>query len=308
LNDQEARCPAHSFPVERGIPRLLPADLMGLREGRRADDLRARTYRSFAFEWQRFSHQLAAYERNFHWYLEPLAPSSFGGRTVLDAGCGMGRHTFHFLRQGARVVAVDASEAIDAAARNNPSGSALFVQGDVLQLPVAGASFDLACCLGVLHHVEDTARGLRQLIGAVRPGGWILVFLYHDPSELGWVRGTLLRLVSAARRVTTRLPHGLLHGLTWLLAAGLLLLYVGPLRLLSRIPGLAGLRSLPLGQYTDYPFRVLWNDQFDRFSAPLEKRYRRAQVEALLREAGLVDLRILGGYGWRAAGRKPNGV
>src|SRR5262245_12371307 len=157
------------------------------------------------------------------------------------------------MRLGARVVAVDASEAIEAAARNNPSGAALFVQGDVLQLPVATGAFDLVCCLGVLHHIEDTAGGLRQLIRAVRPGGWILVFLYHDPAEQGWARAALLRLVSAARRVTTRLPHGLLHGLTWLLAAGLFLLYVGPLRAISKTPGFTGLRSLPLGQYTEYP-------------------------------------------------------
>lgn len=278
---------------------------MELREGRPADDLRARTYRSFGFEWHRFSDQLAAYERNFRWYLEPLSQWSLEGRLVLDAGCGMGRHTFHFLKQGARVVAVDASGAIDAAARNNASMPAVFVQADVVHLPVATASFDLVCCLGVLHHIEDTVGGLRQLVSAAQPGGWILVFLYHDPSEHGWARGSLIRLVSAARAITTRLPHGLLHRLTWFLSVALFLFYVGPLSLLCRIPALARLRQLPLGQYTEYPFRVLWNDQFDRFSAPLEKRYRRADVEALFRDAGLTDVRILGGYGWRAAGRKP---
>jgi SAM-dependent methyltransferase len=280
---------------------------MRVREGRVTDDLRAQTYRSFGFEWHQFSDQLASYRKNFQWYVEPLGPWPLKDRLVLDAGCGMGRHTFHFLQEGARVLAIDASPAIDAAARNNASGPAEFVQADLLHLPVAGGSLDLVCCLGVLHHVEDTAGGLRQLVGAVRPGGWILIFLYHDPSEMGWIRGAFLRLVTAARRITTRLPHGLLHGLTWVLAAGLFLLYVGPLRLITRIPVFAKLRGLPLGQYTDYPFRVLWNDQFDRFSAPLEKRYRRADVEALLRGAGLIDIRVLGGYGWRAAGKKPNG-
>jgi hypothetical protein len=82
--------------------------------------------------------------------------------------------------------------------------------------------------------------------------------------------------------------------------------YIVPARGLSKLPSLASrLRALPLGQYLDYPFTVLWNDQFDRFSAPLEKRYRRLEVEGLLRSAGLEDIRILGGYGWRAAGRRP---
>ena len=62
---------------------------------------------------------------------------------------------------------------------------------------------------------------------------------------------------------------------------------------------------MPLGQYVEYPFRVLWNDQLDRFSAPIEKRYSRAQVETLMREAGLTGVTLLGGYGWRAVGTRP---
>lgn len=301
-----ARCAEHSFPVVLGIPRLLPPDLMAVRDGQGGADLRSRTYRSFGFEWGRFSEQLPIYRENFLWYLEPLPAVPLRDRLVLDAGCGMGRHTHGFLREGAQVLAVDASPAIEIAARNNPDGRAAFVQADLLHLPVESGCFDLVCCLGVLHHLEDAERGLRELVRAARPGAWVLIYLYHDPSELAPWRGTVLSLVTAARAVTTRMPLGLLGPLTWLLAVGLFLAYIGPAKLLSRLPVLREpLAGLPLGQYVRYPFRVLWNDQFDRFSAPLEKRYRRAQVEALLREAGLEDVRILGGYGWRTAGRRP---
>ena len=112
--------------------------------------------------------------------------------------------------------------------------------------------------------------------------------------------------MTAARTITTRLPLPLLRILTWVVAAVLYAGYVAPAKAASRISALRPwIARLPLGQYVDYPFRVFWNDQFDRFSAPLEKRYRRAEVEALLAGAGLEDVRILGGYGWRAAGRKP---
>jgi hypothetical protein len=132
------------------------------------------------------------------------------------------------------------------------------------------------------------------------------VYLYHDPAEQAAWKGALLAVVTAARRVTTRLPMEALRLLTWLLAAGLWVGYIAPIQLLAQAQGLsARLRGLPLGQYIDYPFRVLWNDQFDRFSAPIEKRFRRAEVDALLTGAGLEDVRILGGYGWRAAGRRP---
>ena len=39
--------------------------------------------------------------------------------------------------------------------------------------------------------------------------------------------------------------------------------------------------SWPLSIYTKYPFNVLYNDQFDRFSAPIEKRYSEAEVRTL---------------------------
>jgi len=305
MDAEQAGCGRHSFPIESGIPRLLPRDLMQVRAGIADTSLRARTYASFGFEWQRFSSHLRSYRDNFEWYREPLGDASLAGRTVLDAGCGMGRHTHHFLGAGARVVAVDASAAIDVAARNNPSASAaLFVQGDILSLPVRPQSFDVVCCLGVLHHLEQTAEALGQLVKAARPGGTLLLYLYHDPAEFSRLRGFLIGIVALLRRLTTRLPMGVLHPMAAVIAALLYGTYVGPMKLLARV-GSERVRQFPLGQYVDYPFRVLWNDQFDRFSAPLEKRYRRAAVEKMLVEAGLTEIRIFGGYGWRIAARVP---
>ncbi len=298
-------CPNHSFPVKGGIPRLLPPDLMAIYEGSDSDCVRARTYRSFGFEWSHFARQFPEYRRNFQWYLEPLADAPLLGRRVLDAGCGMGRHTVHFSRDGAEVVAVDASLAIEAAAANGRDASALFLQADVLKLPLASRSFDLVSCLGVLHHIEDTAGALAELVRVLRPGGSLLVYLYHDPGETSLWRHWLLHGVNAARNVTTRMPLQLLRVMTCLFSMIVFSAYLVPAKCLAGVNSLAErVRALPLGQYVDYPFGVFWNDQFDRFSAPLEKRFRRSEVEEMLAAAGLVEIRVLGGYGWRAAGRR----
>jgi SAM-dependent methyltransferase/uncharacterized protein YbaR (Trm112 family) len=277
LAEHEASCGSHVFPIEAGIPRLLPPDLMRLRQGSVGDDVRARTYRSFGFEWRSFAAQLPEYEANYRWYREPLGDQAVGDRLVLDAGCGMGRHTHHLLADGARVVGLDASPAIDVAASNNRSDRALFVQSDLLHLPFAPGSFDVVCCLGVLHHLEDAARGMAELVRVLRAGGWLLIYVYHDPAETSWIRGRLIRAVGLVRTITTRMPHTLLRALTFLLACALYVTYTAPGKVLSRLRALRPrIAALPLGQYVDYPFRVLWNDQFDRFSAPLERRYRRA--------------------------------
>jgi hypothetical protein len=104
--------------------------------------------------------------------------------------------------------------------------------------------------------------------------------------------------------VTVRLPHRLLHALCVPLAAVLALAFVWPYRLLRRIPRLRRLaEAFPLKTYADYPFGVLVNDQFDRLSAPLERRYTRADVHAMLEEAGLSDVQVLANHGWVGDGR-----
>ena len=60
----------------------------------------------------------------------------------------------------------------------------------------------------------------------------------------------------------------------------------------------------PLKTYADYPFEVCVNDQFDRFSAPIERRFTEPQVRELLESAGLQDVRVIPHHGWLGEGRK----
>ena len=82
---------------------------------------------------------------------------------------------------------------------------------------------------------------------------------------------------------------------------------VSPYRVLRRRAGLARIaQALPLKAYVDYPFGVLVNDQFDRFSAPIERRFRRDEVEAMMKRAGLEDVRVLENAGWIGCGQRPS--
>jgi hypothetical protein len=63
--------------------------------------------------------------------------------------------------------------------------------------------------------------------------------------------------------------------------------------------------ALPLKTYADYPFSVLVNDQSDRFSAPLERRYTSDEVRDALTAAGLEDVVVLPNHGWLGDGRRP---
>jgi SAM-dependent methyltransferase/uncharacterized protein YbaR (Trm112 family) len=288
--------PAARETLERaGIPPPEDAD-----SGR---DVRQRTADSFAYEWQRFGELRAEWRRNFIDYMQPHPAESFEGRLVLDVGTGSGRHAFHAAQLGAQVVAVDLGASIDVARANLPP-EVMTVQADAEQLPLARDAFDFVMSIGVLHHLPDPETGLRAIAGLARPGGTVHVYLYWMP-EVRW-HATVLRGVTWARHFTVRLPHRVLHVLCYPLAAGLAVAIVGPYRIMRRRPRSARLAAaLPLKTYADYPFEVLVNDQFDRLSAPLERRYDRDEVEAMLQRAGLTDIRVLPNHGWLGDGRSP---
>ncbi|HET9719233.1 MAG TPA: class I SAM-dependent methyltransferase [Solirubrobacteraceae bacterium] len=259
-------------------------------------DVRQDTADSFAYEWDHFGQLREEWRKNFLDYMQPHPPGYFAGRPVLDVGAGSGRHSFHAAELGARVIAVDLGRSIDVARRNLPR-EVLTVQADAELLPFDPKTFDFVMSIGVLHHLPDPPAGLRAIARLARPGGHVHVYLYWIPERAS--HAFVLRLVTAARRTTVTMPHRLLHALCVPLAALLAVSIVWPYRLLRHIGPLRPVAdALPLKTYADYPFSVLVNDQFDRFSAPLEHRYRREEVAAMLGNAGLREVKVLANHGW----------
>lgn len=270
---------------------------------------KAATAESFGYEWSRFSEMREEWERNFLEYLAPHGPEFFRGKRVLDGGCGSGRHALQAARFGAEVVAVDLGPAVDVALRNTSEfGTVQVIQSDLYQLPFAPESFDFVDSLGVLHHLPDPEVAFRNLLRYLKPGGEVQIYLYWKP-EGQPLKAALLSAASAARRVTTRIPHRLLQALSYPAAWAAFAGDVWPYRVIRRVPGLRGLaEKVPMRQYSDYHFGVCVNDQFDRFSAPIENRYTRAEVEGWLARAGLEDIRVFSNSGWVGSGRKPGGT
>ncbi len=265
-----------------------------------------RTAESFAYEWTQFGRLRSEWQKNFVDYLRPHTPHSLAGQFVLDVGAGSGRHSAQAAASGARVVAVDVGRSIDVARRNLPS-EVMTVQADAEQLPFAPDAFDLVMSIGVLHHLADTEAALANLVPFVSPGGHLHVYLYWIP-EVRWHRG-VLRLVTATRLATVRMPYPLLHQLCYPLSALLWIGVVLPYRATRSRPGMARLGEVfPLKTYADYPFTVLVNDQFDRFSAPIERRFSRAQVQVMLERAGLEQVMTSPNHGWVGDGRRPEKV
>jgi SAM-dependent methyltransferase len=103
-----------------------------------------------------------------------LAPTS----TVLDAGCGNGRHVRPLLAAGHRVVGLDLSSQLLRLARAATPQPAAWVEGAIERLPFRDASFDACIAIAVLHHVRGRAHRvatIQGLLQAIRPSARLLV-------------------------------------------------------------------------------------------------------------------------------------
>ena len=100
------------------------------------------------------------------------------GTHVLDAGCGTGE-ALRWLAEAAapagRVVGIDLSAAHVAAARASVTAGIEVMQGDLRDLAMPDASFDLIWCVNTINHLHDPLATLKGLVSLLRPGGRIVL-------------------------------------------------------------------------------------------------------------------------------------
>jgi len=126
------------------------------------------------------------------------------GMTVLDAGCGPGRLTVPLARavgEGGEVVALDLQAGMLRRAEEKVRAAGLanvrFLQAGLGDGRLERDRFDRAVLVTVLGEVPDREAALRDLFGALKPGGVLSVTeLVFDPHFQR--RGTVARLAAAA--------------------------------------------------------------------------------------------------------------
>ncbi len=285
-----------SWKITRGVPRFAPTV---------EHEDSARTSDAFGWEWNRFSELDTRYLRQFLDWIRPVDAAFFRGKTVLEGGCGKGRHTVLAAEFGARaVVALDLSDAVDAAWRNTRHlPNAHVVQGDIFHPPVK-AVFDYAFSVGVLHHTPDPEAAFRALVSRVRAGGHISAWVYGREGN-GWI----VHLLNPVReKVTSRLPHRVLDGVA---AAVTVPLWAATKLVYGPTGGRIGRRTLPYGPYlsyiADFPFVEQRTIVFDHLVAPVAFYLRREEFAGWFDRAGLEEIVIQhhNANSWRGFARVP---
>ncbi|MCH8835228.1 MAG: methyltransferase domain-containing protein [Proteobacteria bacterium] len=122
----------------------------------------------------------------------------FQGQKVLDVGCGSGALSCRLAKMGARVTAIDITEAAVALARRNARAQGLdmdIVRMDAEDMALPPASFDFVFSWGVLHHTDDIGAAFREVSRVLRPGKSGLVMVYHRASAVYYLNGLKWLLV-----------------------------------------------------------------------------------------------------------------
>ncbi|MGH3118873.1 MAG: methyltransferase domain-containing protein [Gaiellales bacterium] len=323
----EAGTCSERYPVIGGIPRLLvgpgraeivrahrnwfamnpeTSGLAATWEGGAPNDP---VIAGFDDEWQRFgvvgtSDQSDLFSR----YFDLLPPERFAAsETVLDAGCGAGRWAFEVSRRGPRVIAVDLGRSIEVARGNTPSDRVSCIQADITTLPLASGSVDWAYSLGVLHHTNEPTLGLEKIIGVVRAGGPVLLYLYYALDQRGPLFRSLFQAVDLTRRVVSQQPRSVARAVATAIAGTVYWPLARSAALLERA-GLGEIASkLPLSFYRHLSFATMRNDSLDRFGTRLERRFSREEMVTLMERAGLREIVISARPPlWHGIGLKPS--
>jgi len=138
-----------------------------------------------------------------------------GARTLLDLGCGTGRHASLLAASGYDVVGVDRSPAMLTEARSRASaGRTEYFEGDLCSVRL-GREFDVVVSLFHVMSYQTTNAELAAALATVRahlaPGGLFIFDCWYGPAVLNLRPAVrILRLEDAATQVT-RLAEPTVH-------------------------------------------------------------------------------------------------
>ena len=244
----------------------------------------------FGTEWEEF--QFDSYDLNilketwdqyfniFPW--EDISQDSEG----FDMGCGSGRWAQFVIPKVGRLNCIDPSSAIYVAESNlKKYDNAFFYKETVDACSLENESQDFGYSLGVLHHIPDTQKAIKDCAIKLKKGAPFLLYLYYDFEDkpalfkLIWKLTDLIRL-----KVISKLPPRIKKTICSIIA---ITIYY-PLAKFSRILEILGLNvdNIPLSDYRNKSFYIMSNDALDRFGTKLEQRFSKKDITNMLKYSG----------------------
>jgi SAM-dependent methyltransferase len=233
-------------------------------------------------------------EYHLHAMRSALGAPKFRGR-ILDAGCGEGIDLASVvLSDDCHAFGIELSDGGIIATKGRIAGStrARLIQGSLLSLPFPDRSFDGAYSYGVVHHTTDPQGAVREIARALKPDAPVLLYVYEDFSDRSWPWRAALGAINGIRGIVSGLSPRNIRRFCSLIAP---LVYLGCTVPSKHFSWAAG---FPYPATQNPTMASLIPDLYDRFAAPIEKRYSGAGARQLAEQAGLRVRHVVKMRGW----------
>ena len=183
-----------------------------------------KTVASFGDKWTRFDQTVmneVEARRVFDEYFAIFPCTRLpAGAEGFDMGCGTGRWARWVAAKVGRLHCIDPSDAINVAREELASfDNVEFHRATVDAACLPSGSMDFGYSLGVLHRVPNTVAAVQSCADLLKPGAPLLLYLYYAfDNRPVWFRG-LWRVSDGMSRAICRLPPGMKHAVTDVIAA-----------------------------------------------------------------------------------------
>tara|TARA_B100000614_G_C14534407_1_gene487842 strand:+ start:758 stop:1588 length:831 start_codon:yes stop_codon:yes gene_type:complete len=207
-----------------------------------------------------------------------------------DMGCGSGRWAKFVAPLVGKLNCIDPSvRALNVAKKNLFEFENIsFINASVSDDMLPFESQDFGYCLGVLHHIPDTKKGIESCAKALKKGAPFLLYLYYNFENRSFVFKFIWKITDFIRKIISSLPSKLKMLVCYLIA---LFIYY-PLARISLIFTKLKInpKFMPLSDYKDKKFYFMKTDALDRFGTSLEKRFSRQEITEMLENAGFENI------------------
>lgn len=138
------------------------------------------------------------------------------GAVFLDAGCGTCAHSLRLARRGYRVQAIDFSDTVLQAARQDIAARGFdqeiaLRRENLISLSFPENSYQYVVCWGVLMHIPNVEKAIAELSRVLTPGGMLVISEGNMHSLQGMVLRALKRLLGRQKALVQKTPAGVEH-------------------------------------------------------------------------------------------------
>jgi len=228
--------------------------------------------------------------------------------TGFDLGCGTGRWAKSVAPKVKKLICIDPSSALDIAKKNLSNfDNCVFDSATVDEMPMQDNSMDFGYSLGVLHHVPDTALGIKQCVKKLKIGAPLLLYLYYRFDNRPWWFQLIWSVSDSLRRIVSKMPYKLRYISSQIIS---IIVYFPLARFALFLEKLNfNVSNFPLSSYKNLSFYTMRTDALDRFGTRLEQRFTRKEIKNMMLNAGLENIEFSNSKPfWVAVGYKSSKI